>query len=308
MTMKKHLLILALILLCYGATAQNKSASIDYAQSAVTSAEKDDMAEYRKNVLRGTIGTYGRPPRDKSGRVDCQTLINELLDIKANTYHWLIGNGEQDFEDLKTFLPMATKAGLKVWVTLLPPSEARTRPLYCINYQLWAKELAELSLKEPNLIAWSIDDFGHNQEFYNAYYINLVVPEARRINPKLAFIPCVYYGQSNDAFVKKYLPYMDGVLFPYRNESVKADLQTTSTAIPEMNKMKELYGDIPMILDVYASGHSRLGQCSTEYIDQVVDAGMKTADGVLIFCHQDPVKYPEKYEVLKKHFAKGWRR
>lgn len=108
-------------------------------------------------------------------------LLAELEDLHANTYHWLISNAIDDFDDLKEFLPQAASRSLRVWVTVLPPSEARTRDIYCINYQRWAREIAQLSLDHPNLVAWSIDDFGHNQEFYSHASMGAFISEARRI-------------------------------------------------------------------------------------------------------------------------------
>lgn len=306
-SMKKIIYAIALLGSMSLSAQSNKSANIDYRPMGTTEVrDSEEFSRYRKGVALGSIGTFGRPPRFANNRIDVRTLLAEVVDIGANTYHWQISTGENDFDDLKAFLPLAQQAGIKVWVTVMPPSLARTRPMYCINFERWAKDIATLSLQYPNLVAWSIDDFGHNPDFFSNYYMGLIIPAALNVNPKLAFIPCIYYGQSTPVFVKRFKPFIDGVLFPFRNESVEANLQTTSTVVAEIEKMREWYGpEIPIVLDVYASGHSRLGQCTTEYVEAIVDAGLKAADGVHIFCHQDPTKYPEKYAVLKRYFPKG---
>ncbi len=259
--------------------------------------------------MNGTLGTYGSPPRLENGRVDLYRLISELKDIHANTYHWLIYENLNDWDDLKKFLPLARKAKIKVWACLVPPTESKPIAKYssepfCLDYQRWATELATLSLVEPNLIVWSIDDFVHNLKFYTPEYVEKLVRTARAINPKLAFIPCCYFTQSTPLFAKNYGHLLDGILFPYRAESVKANLQDATQVENEIAIMREIFGipHFPVILDIYASPHSRLGASTPEYVKEVLIAGLKSADGVLIFRHQDPVKSPAKYQIIKEGF------
>lgn len=261
-----------------------------------------------KNII-GTLGTYGNPPRLENGRVDLHRLITELKDIHANTYHWLIYENPNDWDDLKKFLPLARKAKLKVWACLVPPSESKPVAKYssepfCLDYERWAIELARLSLAEPNLVVWSIDDFVHNLKFYTPEYVEKLVRTARAINPKLAFIPCCYYTQTTLSFAKNYGFLLDGILFPYRAESVKANLQDATQVWNEISKLREIFNipGFPIILDIYASPHSRLGSSTPEYVKEVLTAGLKSADGVLIFRHQDPVKSAAKYQIIKKGF------
>ena len=120
--------------------------------------------------INGTLGTYGSPPRLENGRVDLNRLISELKDIHANTYHWLIYPKISDWDDLKVFLPLARKAKIKIWACLVPPTESKpiaksSSEPFCLDYERWATELATLSLAEPNLVVWSIDDFVHNLKF-----------------------------------------------------------------------------------------------------------------------------------------------
>jgi len=53
---------------------------------------------------------------------------------------------------------------------------------------------------------------------------------------------------------------------------------------------------------VYASSHSRLGGSTVEYVQEVVKRGLRCCDGVLIYCHQNPIKNAEKYQVIKTEF------
>ena len=259
----------------------------------------------------GAYGTYGNPPRLDNGQVDINRLLFELKDIHADTYHWLIHEKITDWDDLKQFLPMARKAKIKVWVCLVPPSESKpiykfSSEPYGLDYERWAVEIAKLSTTEPNLVVWSIDDFVHNLKFYTPEYLKKILGAAHAINPKLAFIPCCYYKQTTPAFVSEYLPLLDGILFPYRAESVGANLQDATKVESEIAHLRKLFNnpDFPIYLDIYATAHSKLGASTPEYVKDVLTAGMKYADGVFIYRHQDPVKNAEKYQIVKKGFRR----
>lgn len=255
------------------------------------------------SAFRGTLGTYANPPRYEDGRINLQGLIIELKDIHANTYNWLIRINHDDLETLKLFLPLARKAKLKVWATLVPPSEPPASEPFKLDFERWASELATLSLAEPNLVAWSIDDFVHNLKLYTPQYVEKFLTAACAINPKLAFMPCCYYKQITPSFVTHYGHLLDGILYPYRAESVVANLTDASQVKSEIAQLRKMFGPkFPIILDIYASGHSRLGASTPEYVKEVLVAGLKTADGVLIFRHQDPVKSSAKYQIIKEGF------
>lgn len=165
---------------------------------------KKSQKEPYYRAITGTLGTYATPPHLANMELDAKKLIAELKDIHANTYNWLIWRDDaSDLDALKQFLPLAKKVGLKVWVTLVPPSEPPPSQPFGLDYNKWASELAKLSKKEPNLVAWSIDDFVHNLDFFSPEYVKEFVSLAHAINPKLMFVPCCYYRSITDSFVKK---------------------------------------------------------------------------------------------------------
>src|SRR5690349_14426003 len=86
-------------------------------------AVADDDAAARRQALLRSYGTYAGDLRTADGHMDCDRLIAELGEIHANTYNW-ISRSNSDWEDLHKFLPLAHKHGIRVWVTLLPPSES----------------------------------------------------------------------------------------------------------------------------------------------------------------------------------------
>lgn len=173
-----------------------------------------------------------------------------------------------------------------------------------LDYDRWAVEFSKLSLRETNLVAWSIDDFTHNLGVYTPEHLRKMLESARAINPRLAFVPCCYYKSITPEFVTNYRPLLDGILFPYRHESGGANLKDPDLAEPEIKKIRELAGaDLPIILDVYATAHSRLGKTTPEYVEQVMTQGRRFADGVMIYCHQNPVTESAKYGIIKRLFS-----
>ena len=229
--------------------------------------------------------------------------------MHANTYHWLIAYNEHfGLAQVERFLPLAARENINVWVTILPPSEQPalgwSEP-HRLDFEKWAEVLASLSLKHKNLVAWSVDDFGHNQSFFTPAYMSQFVGKAKEINPDFKFVPCVYYSQITDGFVKKYISFLDGILFPYRAESDKANLQDSGLIEKEIAEIRyKIKKDIPVILDIYASGHSSLGNTTSEYVAAALESGLKSADGITIYCHQSPQTAPGKYHVIGEAFKK----
>ena len=262
----------------------------------------------RISSLQGTYGTYDAEPRRPDGRVDVERLVAELVAIRANTYNFLVWRAASDWEDFKLFLPRARAKGIRVWVTLVPPSESppHTRQYsepFRLDYQRWAVEIAKLSVQEPNLAAWSLDDFSYDSKTFTPEYMRQMIEASRRINPRLAFVPCLYYDHITPQLAEKYRPFVDGILFPYRHESGKRNLGQWDTLASELARVRERFGSgVPVFVDVYATRHSQLKDSTAEYVEQVMNIGRRTADGVLIFCHQCQDSSPEKYQVIKDLF------
>jgi hypothetical protein len=192
-------------------------------------ASSADIAARRK-VVNGCIGTYGRPAWLPNGHADLPKLLRELEDIHADTFHWAIHGHSNEWDEIKTFLPLARGKNIKVWITVMPPSESPPRlsaysEPFRLDYELWATEIAQLSLKETNLVAWSIDDFTHNLKVFTPEYLAKMMKAAQKINPNLAFVPCCYYKAITPTFSKNYAELLDAVLFPYRDTFANCSAQ-----------------------------------------------------------------------------------
>ena len=160
---------------------------------------------------------YDSEPRLADRRVDCDTLLARLKELHVTTYYWLIWHAATDWDDLKLFLPKAAQANLQVWVYLVPPTEsaphygtAYPEP-FRLDYGRWAEEIARLSLQHTNLTAWVIDDFYANRAFFTPAAVRAFQKRAKDINPRLVFLPLMYYGEFCRPFVEDYREVIDGV-------------------------------------------------------------------------------------------------
>ena len=167
------------------------------------------------------LADYDSEPRLANGHVDCDTLLARLKELHVTTYYWLVWHAATDWDDLKLFLPKAAQANLQVWVYLVPPTESPPQEgnLYSepfrLDYGRWAEEIARLSLQHTNLTGWVIDDFYANHEFFRPAAVRDIQKRAKGINPRLVFLPLMYYGEIRRPFVENYREVIDGVVVAY---------------------------------------------------------------------------------------------
>lgn len=169
------------------------------------------------NELSNIIADYGAPLRKQDKRVDIEGMVSRLLELDVNTYFWLIRRST-DWEDLQIFLPKAAAANLNIWVYLVPPSEPPASEPFQYDYEKWAEEIAKLSLHYPNLKAWVIDDFLYNQSLFTPQYVAQIQLKAKTVNPKLGFLPLLYFTQITSSIIEDYRKVIDGVVVAYPNE------------------------------------------------------------------------------------------
>ena len=175
------------------------------------------------------LADYDSEPRRADGHVDGDVLLARLKELHVNTYYWLVWHAATDWDDLKLFLPKAAQANLQVWVYLVPPTEsapqyATTYPEpFRLDYGRWAEEIARLSLQRTNLTAWVIDDFYANREFFTPAAVHEFRNRAKRLNPRLAFLPLMYFGEIRRPFVRDYHDVIDGVVVAYPQDRDEID-------------------------------------------------------------------------------------
>ena len=202
-----------------------------------------DKAPARQARATLHFADYDSEPRLGNGRVDCDNLLTRLKALHVTTYYWLVWHAATDWDDLKLFLPKAAQANLQVWVYLVPPTESPPQEgsLYSepfrLDYGRWAGEIAHLSLQHTNLTGWVIDDFYANREFFTPSVIRDLQSRAKGINPRLSFLPLMYYGEIRRRFVEDYHEVIDGVVVAYPEarddiDQAWAILNDDATVIP----------------------------------------------------------------------------
>ena len=259
--------------------------------------------------IRGTFGTFANPPRKADGTKDLDRLLAELVELKVNTYNYLIYHDADDWDALKTFLPMAQERRIDVWVTVMPPSgsypfRSKYSEPYRLNFTEWARAIAKLSLKHPNLVAWSIDDFTTDLKYFTPRRVRMIRDAAGEVNRALAFVPTCYYRETLRETARDYEGLADGILFPYRAESGDKYNVTDATRLEaEIKALRRHLGPgMPIVVDVYASRLGNLPEATPEYVQKVMRVARKFADGVHVFRH--PVAGTEKWSVEKELFHK----
>lgn len=173
------------------------------------------------NVQEGILADYDREIREAEPRsdgirhVDTPATLARLREAHVTTYFYLVYHERTDWADLeREFLPGAARAGIAVWVYLVPPSECCSEP-YRTDFVHWAREIARLSLRHPNLVGWIMDDFASNLTTFTPDYTRAMREAARQINPDLRFFPVLYHDDYGEEFLAAYAPYVDGAIFPY---------------------------------------------------------------------------------------------
>jgi hypothetical protein len=175
------------------------------------------------------LADYDAELRRPDGRVDVDAMAARLKELGVTSYYWLIWHAATDWDDLKLFLPKAAQAGIAVTVYLVPPTESPPQygSLYSepfrLDYPRWAEEIARLSLQHPNLTSWVIDDFYANHAFFTPAYIREMQARAKKINPRLTFLPLMYYGEITHQFVEDYREVIDGVVVAYPQDREEID-------------------------------------------------------------------------------------
>lgn len=180
------------------------------------------------NTIGGVV-RESRPRADGYRHIDTPLLIRRLQQEGLNTYTYGIWDSPTDWSDLvNEFAPAADRAGIKIWVYLVPPSECFYDPVPVKNgrcswpfredYVAWADAIARLSLQHRSVVAWAIDDFpiGDNGNLFTTEYMQQMADAQDAVNPHLGFYTTAYLFQLEAPdFYTKYGPFIDGIIYPY---------------------------------------------------------------------------------------------
>lgn len=172
----------------------------------------------------GDVIREAEPRADGYRHIDTPATIRSLQRIGVNTYVYLIWNSPTDWQDLiEEFAPAAAEAKIDLWLYLVPPSECQDDPKPHLSgrcsrpfekdYVRWAEEIAKLSVRQPNVLAWALDDFFSQLSPEQVAEMQRV---QKSINPNLGFYTTVYYDEAvNPEFYERYEGVIDGIIYPY---------------------------------------------------------------------------------------------
>jgi hypothetical protein len=188
-------------------------------------------AQARGVDRKPVLGDFAAEIRRPDGHIDVPAMIGALQEMRANTYFYLIWHAETDWEDLPEFAAAAERAGIDVWVYLIPWSETPvvkkswgfSEP-FRTDYVRWAEEVAKLSLRHPNIVGYVIDDFYTNAiqpDRFSVSYVREMVETGRAINPRLKFYPLVYFHQPWGEFLDRFGGLVDGVVAAYPRSNLQ---------------------------------------------------------------------------------------
>jgi hypothetical protein len=191
-----------------------------------------------------------QPRADGIRHVDTPATIARLREAHVTTYFYLVFHASTDWTDFtREFLPAAEKAGIDLWVYLVPPSECCSQP-HGTDFVRWAEEIGRLSLRHPGIKGWAMDDFSSNLKTFTPAYTKTMREAARRINPGLRFFPVLYHDDYSEEFLAAYAPHVDGSIFPY---TVNFDgVDEIDEALDRITGKVEPFG-LDLILMVYAT-------------------------------------------------------
>lgn len=180
------------------------------------SARPAGKVQNHPSLTRRHLADYSAALELPSGRVDTDAMVKRLKELGVNTYYWLVAPWSS-WDDLKLFVPKAEKAGIDVWVYLVPPSESPPEGVqpFRLDYVAWGKEIARLSLEHPNVTAWVIDDFYGNKGFFTPAYLRVIRSGSKAVNPRLAFLPLMYFPELQPKFLEDYRRVIDGAVVAY---------------------------------------------------------------------------------------------
>ncbi|MFH0957037.1 MAG: hypothetical protein V1813_04215 [Candidatus Aenigmatarchaeota archaeon] len=248
-----------------------------------------------------TKGVYGAPPRTQNGSLDMDRLFLKVSASGADTYNFLLTDTPRDLSELERLLPEAQRRGIKIWATILPPSELSPEmrmDMRYVDYVGTAKKIAGLSVRYENLEAWSIDNVAVDSGFFTASYLSAITSGAKEANPELLFIPVVYYANVASSGFSERASFFDGVQFYYTHFPA-GESDESAVLLPMLQELRESF-DGKVVLGIYASPWSKDYPTSPSYVEQLLKLAKQHTDGAMIYTMDQE---GEKLAVVKGQFG-----
>ncbi len=302
-----------------GAVSRDWSVHCQYlaTRERITSTQflSDPARVARKLAIAGIMADYDLEPRlsgvenvtlgpGADARVDVDALVHSCEALGINCYHFLIWHRDTDWLDFQAFVvaaensPILASRNFTVWIYLVPPSESRVKESepFGQDYIAWMGNVSLFSEIHHSVTAVCIDDFyssSENRDLFTSEYMDSMRAAADEHDESLAIVSCLYWDSVDPARpantwaqATAIAPCIDGILYPYMDESTgdKNHVETASLC-DEIARVREIYPEIPVILDIYASKHSGCAEKpNSTYIAALLDGSRACCDGVALYC------------------------
>lgn len=167
--------------------------------------------------------SFSRPLRHppaigrKLGRVDLPATLKALQDLKVKAYDFLVWQGPDDWKDCQAFLPMAARAKIQIWISIVPPTMGGNSFPYLGDYLRWAKEITELGKLHANLAAMRLVDIDYGRNPRILYPEMLIEMKKELHAAGLHLLGGIY--DMTKRFVTRYRDTLDGVVLHYTNQT-----------------------------------------------------------------------------------------
>ena len=168
-----------------------------------------------QGLFRHHLADYNSELRLRNGRVDTDATVKRLKELGVTTYYGSSGTRSRIRTTCGCFCPRHPKRASKCGSTWCRHPKARRRTVTGIpNHSAsnsFTRPVQGFRSRHPNLTAWVIDDFYDNHKFFTPQYLPRVRAESKGVNPRLAFLPLMYFGGVRPKFVNDYRGVIDGV-------------------------------------------------------------------------------------------------
>lgn len=249
----------------------------------------------------GIRATFGKPVLTSAGGIDATATLERLHDMHANTYAFRVVTAGEWTDLVDVFAAAAQADGMKVWVSLYPPSECGggtcTAPFYNgTDYTGWASEINNLALEYPVIEGWSIDDFATNLTTFTPAY----VAQLTAATPLVRFYPVVYFNRLTPGLLDDYDAVVNGMIMPF-NDAPYHDTQMVDTLAAQIATAAPQLAahSLTMILMVYAYHLSDNDVVpDVDYVRQATEYGVdRIDDGTIggVMQYQLPLKAGQVY-------------
>ncbi len=256
-------------------------------------------------------------------RTDTAKLMAALKNMGAKDYLHLVWSKEnypKSWEDFGLLAPEFQKAGLRLWLYLVPPSEPPAPEPFGHDYVRWAEECARLAMIYPCIAGLCIDDFNGNADKFTPAYCQEMMKAAHKIAPHLALLVTNYFGYFENTMAEHVRTgVIDGVIFPYfypqKNHSDPTLLMTQVESfrkwLDEQTRRGGHAKSMPLVVMIYATKHSQSPDSPRPgFVQKCLQIGLEAtakglADGVVTYCL--PKDKPEFIDAVSAVY-KPWRK